>query len=121
NAPESVGTSLDWAIKLALYSDRIHRRGFAWASVEQWSRVIKSLKGAPEKTEHRNSPLAAALVTDAHAPELQARIAERAYNLYEGRGCRGGSHLDDWLRAEREIMTVRAEVQALAPLPSETG
>jgi len=35
----------------------------------------------------------------------QARIAKRAYELYCERGCRDGSALDDWLDAEREILS----------------
>jgi hypothetical protein len=31
------------------------------------------------------------------------RIAQRAYALYERRGGTGGSPMDDWLQAEREI------------------
>jgi len=32
-----------------------------------------------------------------------ARIAERAYAIYERRGGQDGSSVDDWLQAEREI------------------
>src|SRR5207247_657279 len=38
------------------------------------------------------------------SPELQARIAERAYNLYEKRGHQAGQDLEDWLQAEREVL-----------------
>jgi hypothetical protein len=31
-------------------------------------------------------------------------IRTRAYQLYEERGCEPGHELDDWLRAEAEIM-----------------
>jgi hypothetical protein len=31
------------------------------------------------------------------------RIARLAYHYWEVRGCQGGSPLDDWLRAEREV------------------
>jgi hypothetical protein len=31
------------------------------------------------------------------------RIAERAYELYEQRGCLDGHALEDWTQAEREI------------------
>ena len=46
-----------------------------------------------------------------HAPplspceDLQVLIAKRAYELYSERGYRGGSALDDWLDAEREIFS----------------
>jgi hypothetical protein len=31
-------------------------------------------------------------------------IRERAYRLYEERGCEQGHDLDDWLKAEGEVM-----------------
>lgn len=36
--------------------------------------------------------------------DLQARIANRAYELYVDRGYRPGRALDDWLEAEHEIL-----------------
>ena len=37
--------------------------------------------------------------------DLQALIAKRAFELYSERGYRDGSALDDWLDAEREILS----------------
>lgn len=37
--------------------------------------------------------------------DLQSLIAKRAYELYGERGDRDGSALDDWLEAEREILS----------------
>ena len=31
-------------------------------------------------------------------------VRNRAYQLYEERGCENGHDLDDWLRAETEVM-----------------
>ena len=31
---------------------------------------------------------------------LHEAIEKKAYELYEGRGCAHGHHLDDWLKAE---------------------
>ena len=36
--------------------------------------------------------------------EIQERIAQRAYELFEERGREHGNDLDDWLRAESEIL-----------------
>jgi HSP20 family molecular chaperone IbpA len=36
--------------------------------------------------------------------EAQQRIADRAYELFECRGCTEGGALEDWLCAEREIL-----------------
>jgi Protein of unknown function (DUF2934) len=37
-------------------------------------------------------------------PELERQTRERAYELYEARGREDGHDLEDWLRAEEEIM-----------------
>jgi hypothetical protein len=37
--------------------------------------------------------------------DLHILIAKRAHDLYSERGYRHGSALDDWLEAEREILT----------------
>ena len=37
------------------------------------------------------------------APEVQQKVAELAYILYEARGKKPGHELDDWLEAERRI------------------
>lgn len=42
----------------------------------------------------------------AWSDELQERIAKRAYDLYRERGCREGCAVEDWVDAEREILTV---------------
>jgi hypothetical protein len=36
--------------------------------------------------------------------ELKEKIALRAYELYMARGGKGGSAIDDWGRAEKEIL-----------------
>ena len=35
---------------------------------------------------------------------VEKRIRERAYELYESRGCEHGQDVQDWLRAEQEIL-----------------
>jgi hypothetical protein len=41
-----------------------------------------------------------------NTPAPQDKIRERAYELYESRGCEPGQDEQDWLRAERELLTV---------------
>lgn len=36
--------------------------------------------------------------------DLQDAIRERAYEIYEGRGGQHGADLEDWVRAEREVL-----------------
>jgi hypothetical protein len=42
-APESVETTLDWAMKLALYTDQVRCRGLRWRSLSGWNAVITRL------------------------------------------------------------------------------
>jgi hypothetical protein len=37
--------------------------------------------------------------------DLHILIAKRAFELYRTRGCQDGYDLDDWLEAEREILS----------------
>ena len=38
---------------------------------------------------------------------LENRIRERAYQIYDARGCEPGKAQQDWLQAEREIVKPR--------------
>ena len=37
--------------------------------------------------------------------DLDALIAQRAFERYQARGCQNGGDLDDWLEAEREFLS----------------
>jgi hypothetical protein len=41
--------------------------------------------------------------------QLVKKIAARAFDLYEARGCQDGFDVQDWLQAEREIMLGASE------------
>jgi len=41
---------------------------------------------------------------------LRERIRQRAYEIYQQRGNRPGSPLDDWLQAEAEVIKARERV-----------
>jgi hypothetical protein len=70
------------------------------------------------------SGLAAAGAATALAPEpapenpasapaiVREQIARLAYQYWQERGCPDGSPEEDWLRAERELRTLTAEVAA---------
>jgi Protein of unknown function (DUF2934) len=45
---------------------------------------------------------------------LRDRIALRAYQLYEARGCLDGFDLQDWFEAEREILSQVEQPQKAA-------
>ena len=52
-------------------------------------------------------------------------VRRRAYDLYVSRGGQGGSDVDDWLAAEREVRGRRADMadrpEALADAPGSSG
>jgi hypothetical protein len=49
--------------------------------------------------------------TESH-PNLEEEIRRRAYELYEARGCEAGHDLDDWRRAEEEVVGTTEELAA---------
>lgn len=44
--------------------------------------------------------------------EVQEVISLRAYEIYQSRGCANGCDLDDWLRAENEVLAALTEPKA---------
>jgi hypothetical protein len=55
--------------------------------------------------EFHSSPNPVQQKSDARQPEvLQERIEKRAYELYEARGATPGHELEDWTKAEAEIL-----------------
>ena len=52
-------------------------------------------------------------VSNAGSPELTEEIIrQRAYELFEQRGCEPGHDLDDWLQAEAEVMGKKPSTRA---------
>ena len=56
----------------------------------------------PEETELSDTAL------------LRRLFAQRAYQLYEARGCLDGFDLQDWLQAEREVLEQLTEPEQAA-------
>ena len=54
----------------------------------------------------------ATVTSDPQDLELEYQIRLRAYELYEEGGREDGHELDDWLRAEAEIMQKKARTTA---------
>lgn len=44
--------------------------------------------------------------------DLEAQIRQRAYELYEERGCTPGQETEDWFRAEREVLARNGHQQS---------
>ena len=51
--------------------------------------------------------------SDTDSPELTEEIIrQRAYELFEQRGCEPGHDLDDWLQAEADVMRKKTSIGA---------
>lgn len=55
--------------------------------------------------ESRNTGNTVTNQTDEHAHDFHARISTRAYALYEEHGRADDRALEDWLEAERQVLT----------------
>jgi hypothetical protein len=63
---------------------------------------------SPDATKKRP----ATVTSDPQELELEHQICLRAYELYEARGREDDHELEDWLRAEEEIMQKKARTIA---------
>ena len=73
---------------------------------------VVSIKKATKKPARQKAPkatMAAIAETIMDGPsvngDINARIAERAYELHHHRGGHHGQDLEDWLTAEREVLS----------------
>lgn len=52
NQPEALMTTLDWAIKMAVFRDRIESKGIAWDSLPRWTHVLEGIRIALRNAPH---------------------------------------------------------------------
>lgn len=76
-------------------------------NIEPSRRTKKTKPRAPVSAPAKVATPTAARTRQPVSPcdDLHTLIAKRAYELYSERGCRHGYALDDWLDAEREILS----------------
>jgi len=84
-APDSVATTLDWAIKYALYTERARRRGTDWTSLETWSDVVRRLAAVIGIAPFMEGEVPMELITGGSSParSLARRLARslRAHGM----------------------------------------
>lgn len=68
-------------------------------------RKAKGAFPAPKARSDDEAPVALSEPVFQSSDDLKARIATRAYELYERRGGHHGQDLDDWLQAEKQVMS----------------
>jgi hypothetical protein len=68
-------------------------------------RPVKTRRAAAAKTKSPDAVVVTSKPSVSVCDDLQVLIAKRAHELYAMRGYRDGYALDDWLEAEREILS----------------
>jgi hypothetical protein len=62
-------------------------------------------KKNPETSEPAPSkPVSSVASVTTRSVDLQEAVRERAYELYQQRGGQHGTDLEDWIRAEKEVL-----------------
>lgn len=112
SAHSGLATTLDWAIKRAVFERMLSRRGYSWTRVGQWNEVLSALR---ERV--RSLPAAKGMkrLEDLIAPpeavrEYQAELGGMlaAYGLE-------WAELADFARVRRELLEADARFSALGP------
>lgn len=64
----------------------------------------KQVLTMPEVTSLPQVRKAVAASANSQNVEFEAQVRQRAYELYQERGCTPGQENEDWLRAENEVL-----------------
>jgi len=68
-------------------------------------RPVKTRRVVAARSKGPDSPAVASKPSVSVCDDLRVLIAKRAYERYAMRGSRDGLALDDWLEAEREVLS----------------
>jgi len=69
------------------------------------TRQVKTQPKGRKATQGPDLPEISSQPSVSVCDDLQVRIATRAHELYMNRGCGDGYDLEDWVQAEREILS----------------
>ncbi|MBD3163166.1 MAG: hypothetical protein GF328_13775 [Candidatus Latescibacteria bacterium] len=112
----AVSRTLDWAIKLPLYMDRVARNGFRWESLPRWSTAVRRLRTAIDRERARGAiggqSLPAEVVVGPNSPIPATRDNAARYLA------RTGSDLADlpkFLNLRRDLLAVDTQFGRLGP------
>jgi Protein of unknown function (DUF2934) len=65
--------------------------------------ALQTSSAADSNATKASAPRPPSTNTSVYPSVSEEQIRRRAYELYVQRGGQGGSHVDDWFRAEREL------------------
>ena len=100
---ETAATTLDWAIKLALFRDRVRRRGLTWESLGPWTDVARRLSLAWARARQGDRPMTAEIVLARDGP-IAAEV--RAMTVTLERTGLTWSGLRPFLEARAELFEI---------------
>jgi hypothetical protein len=102
-APESLATTLDWAIKLALFKRRAQQRGIAWDSLPHWNHIAAHLGAALGRCAHPDQQPSVDVILDAHGP-----VADEVRRLtpYAQEHGLGWDQLQTFIRLRQELFEI---------------
>jgi proteasome accessory factor A len=86
--PESLQTSLDWPIKLAVFKQRAHQHGIDWESLQTWNEALGPIQDPP--------------ATDRSPSRAEMRAASRLQRLYPDE--------DELTDAAADLLALRSEL-----------
>lgn len=67
-APDSMASTLDWAIKLALFKRRAQQRGIAWDALRHWNHIAVQLSDALGRSPHPDKRPPVDVILDERGP-----------------------------------------------------
>jgi proteasome accessory factor A len=101
--PEAVKTTLDWAIKLALYKDYARRQGFEWQQLPHWTYVHNSLRSALQIANYDEKSISIESVVGPGSPILYE--VERLEPYLRKHGLSWGG-LSQFLQLRRQLLEI---------------
>lgn len=108
----TMATTLDWAIKRALYEDRLRKRGLTWDSVRVWSSTVERLSAALAFQHHDDRSLRADVVLGRGSP-IAAEVLRLGPTLR--RAGLGWDGLDPFLALRDELFEIDVRFGQLGP------
>jgi hypothetical protein len=65
---------------------------------------VRTKKTTEPKAESSSKPAVSVAAVTTRTVDLQDAIRQRAYEIYKERGGQHGADLEDWVRAEKEVL-----------------
>ena len=112
SAPASVATTLDWAIKRALFERMLHRRGHNWEWVRAWNDALAALRDRVREEPAARGMRRLEELIDPPEPILACQAETAGMLAADGLEWAG---IGEFARVRRELFEADARFSALGP------